>query len=895
MSDLNITVNDAPIQITAQNTPIEIDVQTSTQQQSINTSNFVTRSETGQFYPTSNPSGFIEATQAGGVQTINGLSGVLFLTGLGDITITSNGSIFQISGIISSGGSSTGIVDLSGYIKTGDCDLKYYSINNPSGFINSLSGLNNNPSGFLNTLSGLSISYVTGISGALSIQIINTNNNLLQTGSILNDLIVGLSGQFNQTGINLQNQINNINNGTGNFYLNSNPLGFITNSGFALYSQLTGTSGILAGQIVTVSNNLSITGQTLIGLIQAASAGVSALNGMSGILNLVGSGGVIITTGTQNIVISGDTSTFATAANITNTGQSLYNLLTGLSGQFNLTGNNLNSQINSLSGYSNSIFATISNLQATGQNEYNLITGLSGNLNSSGNNLQTQINTLTANLTNSGVNIESQISNLSGYTNNTFSTIFNLQTTGQNLYGDIAGLSGVLQSSGTNLQNQINTTNNNLAANSLNLSGNLQLTGQNLYNNIIGLSGTLQSTGVNLQNQINTTISNVSANAINLSGNLQTTGQNLYSYVISLSGKLQSTGTNLQTQINTLTNNLTNTGLIIGLLSGYTNNTFATITNLTSTGQQVWLTANSNSINLSGNLIATGQNLSAVKVTGSSIINNINLTGLGGTIILYSGNYVLISGAGGSIGGGVPGVNGITSAVNITGTGNSFVYVSSNQIYISGNSNDAINLSGNLALTGTNLYNIITGLSGQLTNVSSGLSILINTYSLPTGDSGIFVPFNVVFQTKPSVIGNLINNSGDPILAYQLSGINTTGFYINFTESITNTNYSFNYFATTGTGLINLGVGGAGNITITGNYALVTDLQTTGTNLQNQINNLGGGGAINSYLSSGARFYIISGQNPEGIVSAYSGSICTDWYSGIIYMKLTGIGVNGWS
>lgn len=132
-------------------------------------------------------------------------------------------------------------ISISGLISTGNADLRYYSITNPSGFI-----IN---SGFA------LISYVTGVSGNLQNQITLLNNNTGnyylknnpsgyitgfnsgiyittgQTGQFYpasNPNNYSTSGNLQSTGNNLQNQINNITNITGNFYLSSNPSGYIT-------------------------------------------------------------------------------------------------------------------------------------------------------------------------------------------------------------------------------------------------------------------------------------------------------------------------------------------------------------------------------------------------------------------------------------------------------------------------------------------------------------------------------------------------------------------------------------------------------------------------------------------------------------------------------------------
>jgi hypothetical protein len=45
--------------------------------------------------------------------------------------------------------------------------------------------------------------------------------------------------------------------------------------------------------------------------------------------------------------------------------------------------------------------------------------------------------------------------------------------------------------------------------------------------------------------------------------------------------------------------------------------------------------------------------------------------------------------------------------------------------------------------------------------------------------------------------------------------------------------------------------------------------------------------------SSGPQVLIGSG-NPEGVVSAISGSLYTDWFNKAFYQKITGSSINGW-
>ena len=104
-----------------------------------------------------------------GVSSLNGQSGIISILGTGNINVTTQGQTIFISG---DGSSQT--INLVGLISTGDADLRYYP-------------LYDNPSGYLNTLSGLSIQYIVDVSGALSLR-------LIETGSILDNRITSLSG-----------------------------------------------------------------------------------------------------------------------------------------------------------------------------------------------------------------------------------------------------------------------------------------------------------------------------------------------------------------------------------------------------------------------------------------------------------------------------------------------------------------------------------------------------------------------------------------------------------------------------------------------------------------------------------------------------------------------------
>lgn len=97
-----------------------------------------------------------------------------------------------------------------------------------------------------------------------------------------------------------------------------------------------------------------------------------------------------------------------------------------------------------------------------------------------------------------------------------------------------------------------------------------------------------------------------------------------------------------------------------------------------------------------------------------------------------------------------------------------------------------------LAATGDGLLNV--GITQ-----SSGIS---GSYSIPNGVTNLsFVQFSNGFSSVPVVVGSIKNvGSSDPILNFHFSGLSTTGFDLNFTDTIPTANYLFNYFATQNSG-----------------------------------------------------------------------------------------------
>lgn len=122
---------------------------------------------------------------------------------------------------------------------------------------------------------------------------------------------------------------------------------------------------------------------------------------------------------------------------------------------------------------------------------------------------------------------------------------------------------------------------------------------------------------------------------------------------------------------------------------------------------------------------------SNLKVTGSNILYAPNLTGIGGTLVLQSGQFVLISGAGqGGAGNSNVSVTGSSpiAAPNFSGIGGTIILQSGNFVLVSGaqqtaavDHGDGINLSGNLTLTGQTAQNNALNLSGSLFTTGSTL------------------------------------------------------------------------------------------------------------------------------------------------------------------------------
>lgn len=340
-----------------------------------------------------------------------------------------------------------------------------------------------------------------------------------------------------------------------------------------------------------------------------------------------------------------------------------------------------------------------------------------------------------------------------------------------------------------------------------------------------------------------------------------------------------------------LSNQIINTGSLLYQymtgLSGFDITNLATITQLQFTGSSLY----ADIIGLSGNLTGTYASnaqlnglsgyalttFSAVRVSGSALVTGANFTGIGGTLVFWSGNFICISGAGGGTSLQVTGSPTIVNAT-LTGIGGTQVFVSGNTIFISG---------------GAGGGGITTG--GGLLNFAFQLST-----GLPVGNENPFISFpSPGFSSPPFVIYSLANNSGNAILASQLSGVTSAGFNLSLSAAPTTSNYFLSYMATTGTGIQYLGgsssAGGGGSSTITVSGSSVIPIANftgiggaivfvSGTTIF--ISGGAGGGGSYDPLGTAANTGQALYQDLTGASGAFNQTLSVA--SGILYQEITG-------
>lgn len=187
---------------------------------------------------------------------------------------------------------------------------------------------------------------------------------------------------------------------------------------------------------------------------------------------------------------------------------------------------------------------------------------------------------------------------------------------------------------------------------------------------------------------------------------------------------------------------------------------------------------------LATTIFQTGAALSKVQVTGSSTIQAVNFTGLGGTLIFQSGAFVFISGGAGGGGGGsvlVTGSSAISSA-NFTGVGSTSVTYNGTYVLISGAAGADATLSG---FVENNFVH-----RGAIDESISGFKIFTGNpwVPAPTALSGVV---NLAYLT--GVSGVLVSQAGSISNTYYITGtgvvsISASGTTINNTISVTSGN-----------------------------------------------------------------------------------------------------------
>lgn len=682
----------------------------------------------------------------------------------------------------------------------------------------------------------------------------------------------GLSGSLTLAGAGTNISVST--NGFNTIYVSGTGIAQASDlvaTGGTLYNYVAGSSTNLSGNLALTGQQAWTAAQNnalnLSGNLAATGANLSAVKvtGSSTIQspNFTGIGGTLVIQSGNFVLISGATSSPSAAVDH---GDGI-----NLSGNLFATGANLSAvKVTGSALIQNPNFSGIGGTLVVQSGNFVLISGAPGGsasvdhgdgINLSGNLFTTGSNLSAIKVTGSSI---IQVANFSGIggTSVIRSGSFIL------ISGVTAGAAVVDHGDGINLSGNLALTGQQawLAANNngINLSGNLSATGSKLSAvtvtgssliqnpNFSGIGGTLviQSGSFILISGAGGVSSSAAdhGDGINLSGNLTLTGQTLIARDLATSGELSTrllntgatlianiastgqqawtaannNGINLSGNVSAISGNLTLTGQTLiardlatsGELSTRLFNTGATlITAIASTGQQAWTAANSNSINLSGNLFTTGANLSAVKITGSNIVQSPNFTGMGGTLVILSGNFVLISGGAGGAGGAVDHGDGINLSGNLTTTGQTLI---ARDLATSGE------LSNRLVSTGLTLLTTIASTGQQAWTAANSNSINLSGNLFTTGAnlSAVKVTGSSIIQvanftglgtvTVSLISGNLIGISGNNSDSLNLSGV----------------------IASTGqqawNAANNNGINLSGNLTLTGQTLIARDLATSG-------------------------------------------------------------------
>lgn len=457
-------------------------------------------------------------------------------------------------------------------------------------------------------------------------------------------------------------------------------------------------------------------------------------------------------------------------------------------------------------------------------------------------NIQSQLNFIQNQPVVTGISILGSTQHLTGYV--TFSAANSDVSLGQNATSIIISVPG-LQTTGTNLQNQINSIKSG--------TGNF-ITGFNsgLYTlnsqtgNYTGLFVTRNETGQFTGSSIITN-NNFFVNS----------GSGLFVFQTNIQSGIDKQFINFPTSlgnnptiINSLKNN--NIGDIISYQTSGTINT------------GYWILF-SETVNDTGYILNTFAANSTGTGLATIIINNITIN---------SGNINSIGTA--VTGLSINGLSSMTGLISITGIGNVQVFQQGNTIQISGIS---FTQGGTLPF------------AAGLVNINSG------------DYNSQFIQFSQNFNSIPNVIGNIINNNGDPLIAYNISGTSSSGFYLNLSDILITNNYYFDYLATTGAGFYNFALSllstasniiNNGTITGGGSVGYLPQFNSNGTGLINSVVSgastgiyISGSLNVNAITVPNANFRIQNGQIQFWDSVAFSGDNSRPWRALGVYDAMT--------
>ncbi len=639
-----------------------------------------------------------------------------------------------------------------------------------TGFAVSVINNTNLLSGSLFSVTGSSTIANPNFTGIGGFQIIYSGNYVLLSGG------GGAGGEVNtasnlggavgvySTKVGADLQFNSISGGTGiqvslsgnNIFINST-----LNTG-QFYPLTNPNQYANSGDLISYTTGSILDGQLLIGTSGENSLILGNLYGINNIYVISGSGNLGVSGDFSNYYLLSNPNSFSTSGNLLSSGAALYNYITVTSGQLSVSRPSV-SGLNTLTGDVRITGTGMISVSVLGSTIY--ISGATGNF-----------------ITRSETGQFYQLANP-----NSFSTSGNLLNTGSNLYNYILSSSGLQQSSG------VRVTNLNGLSNGINITGTGNMTvsvvGQIIY--ISGYTGdfVLRSESGQFYQKINPNQFSTSGFVTSASGTLQTN-------LDTLTTNLQASGSTLYrrvTGLNTLTGAVLVTGT--GIISVSVSNQTIFVSGDTST---LYPLSNPNSFSTSGNLFASGfdldtkiNSLSGYSNNTFATISNLQLTGS----TLY--NFITItSGQLSAARPSVSGLNTLTGDVRITGTGMIVVSVLGNTIYVSGNTGTFLtrsetgqfytlnnpnnfSTSGNLEATGANLYSYIVSASGNFLSASQTgnyTGAFYPRYQNPSGyvasTSGtVYVEGNGNILDGQLLIGGSGDNSFGQGNLYGLTGI----------------------------------------------------------------------------------------------------------------------------